>query len=977
MADPSFGQGKLSIPAGISLEEYYGGFFPTEEWIAALEPLPRDQRGNPNLLTYIQTVTGTGADEEMDSELPASENLESIRADMMAYMRVEPEAYLGLVPRRNRLAGNTRVMPRDRRTLRPLGVNALVWTPDKPDELRDDRGRAVDPLQFLPPTGVHRITGPRGDLQEYPYHDMADGTRVYVQSEFMDSMRVQELSRAVRRLGKLYHQSGDIAYAQRAAAILYDFACAVPHWPKIARGLHSGFEAEDRFRPIKEIIIYAGIWGDKYYTGLPEDLAIGYDLIANADVWDQLDKQAGGDARMVIDHDLFLYTIKDALRYDVAFPNPTSTLSNLVPYQTRGLICIGAAAGLPELVHYAKWKIEQMVEKTLMVDGVFPEGPSYFRQHVFSMATAARYGQGYSDPPGFVSTIDGGRMEDMDIIRDLPKLTRALNTLGSMTYPTGQHITLYDTKHFPSRSHYAQRERLDPQLFHAFGHGILARGARENDSLFQAHLGFAGNWGHDHRDMLNLILWPYNEELVCDIGYVHTYRQYASESLGHNLVVVDRRTQEKVNDPGNVLAWHPVRDGLQVIQVAAPHVYPDKVRKYQRTLMLIPAGERDSLVLDIFEVEGGGIHEWMAHGSGTIDQTVSLSLAVSEYGESYADDRKPFEPPPHYAEYRKQRLAQKLPAHELGPRETDPWYGVFRDVKVADISGAFEARIDAHDSTYASLRLHVLSPGNGRAFTATAPSCRLGAAQDVTLVEKNRMPKLILRRDGENLRSRFVILWEPQRGQTLVRQASMTETDGGLLVNIELADGKHWRIMHSADPARPFAVGGYELAGRTAAIAACDEGRALFLYDATRLTGPGLNAQTQQRVPLALVKADHQQLVLEGTWADISEAVTFDEPVFATLTLDGGGHRAMPVVGIEPRGNQTILHGSFDFGFTYDPQVKQLTETYFPYRELAGAAMVALPNRVVARWQGDSEVQVQNSVPVTLDGKDFNRSTTW
>lgn len=961
------------IPEGVSPKEFYGGFFPTEAWIASLKPLPRQLHADPQLAAYVESL-----DEEQ---------LADLHRQVKPFMRVNPEAFLNMVPRRNRLAGNARVMPaRSRQTTHLPDTGYLVWTPDKPNELRDTKGTLIDPLKHFPPTGEFRIAGPKGDVQRYSYHDTPEGKRIYVQAEFMDGMRVRELSRAVRALGILYHRTKKLDYARRAAVILHDFACAVPHWPKIARGYHSGFKGKDRFRPVDEHIVYASLWYDKYHSGLgngPEQLALGYDLIQNAPVWDLLDEVAeGGDARSIIDRDLFLYTAKDAIRYDVHFPQPDSALSNYVPYQARGLICIGAAIGVPELVHYARWKIEQMVEKTIMVDAVFPEGPSYFRQHIVNMERACEIGRGYDDPTGFESSIDGTRIDNMDLMRDLPMLRRSVETLSRMTYPSGNYITVDDTHWRYGQGVEPPHEETRPLLFHAYGHAILGRGRRAKDNQFQAHLNFSGNWGHDHCDMLNLILWPYRDDLVCDIGYVHTYRPYADWSLGHNLVVVDRHSQRQVNDPGRLLSWHPVSDGVQVAEVSAPHVYP-QTRTYQRALILIPIGQQGNLVVDIFEVEGGNVHEWMAHGSGVIEQTLAVNVPLQFYGQSYADDHLPFEPPAH-SEYMKQRTEGGLSPWHLELGEPDPWYGVIRDVYAGQIAGPFQAVLSAQEANYADIRLHILEPTEGRVFTATAPSCRRGAADDITLVEKNRMPKLIIRRDGQDLRSRFVVLWEPQRDKPIVESVStLASSDAGLsAIRIVTTDDARRTItvFHSRNLTERHTINGYQFTGRTAVLTEDADSKTLWLYEATRFESPNVQLTVHPRRPLSLAELvqeeGNHQLVLAGTWNDAADdkatwLPSTSQPQWAILTLDGDHHRLMPINAIKERNGRTILRGPHNFGFKYDPKTKELAESCASYRKLQGRAEVTLPNRVIVEWKKDNlgkPTRVRSTVATNLFG---------
>ncbi|MDP6776047.1 MAG: hypothetical protein QGI83_04715, partial [Candidatus Latescibacteria bacterium] len=485
------------------VREYYGGFYPTEEWLAALKPVPRSQRGNPQFADQVKAL--------------GDADRKALAAKAAPYLTLAPSDLLGMVPPRNRIAGNARVMPSTRIAKCPSGDGeTLTWRPDDPDSIWCPKGHTVDPFELFPPTGSIEITGPLGARQSYPYHEGADGKRIYLIGEYMDSLRVYYLIEASKVLGLLYQDSGDIACAERAAAILYDFACAVPHWPKTHRG-RPGIAEEDRLRPVTEYPVYAGIWYDKYHSGIrhPSGLAEGYDLVANAPVWEPLDERTEeGDARALIESDLFLYTVRDAIRYDIVYPHPDSALSNYIPYQANGLIKIGRSLGVPELVHYACWKLRQMVEKTLMADHVFPESTSYARQHVYGIKSAASSAEGYSDPPGFVSAIDGTRYDDFCVDRELPGLRRALDTLDTMGYPDGNYMMVHDTYSLVQGGSHTEPQDGRSLIYPAFGHAVLGRGTEEAGDRLQAHLHYSGSWGHDHHDMLNFVLWAYEDELI-------------------------------------------------------------------------------------------------------------------------------------------------------------------------------------------------------------------------------------------------------------------------------------------------------------------------------------------------------------------------------------------------------------------------------------------------------------------------------
>ncbi len=939
------------------LERYYGGFFPTPEWTNALQPVPRDRRANPQLTDIlIKPLT--------------QDQIERLKQDAEPYLRVSPNDLIGMAPVRNRIAGNARVMPSTRIARCPDGDGeTLTWRPDDPDKIWCPQGHTVDPFARYPQTGSIRITGPKGDEQDYPYHDAPDGKRIYLYGEFMDSLRVYYLIEASKTLGMLYHLTGDIAYAERAAAILHGFARAVPHWPKTHRGL-PGIAEEDRLCPVTEFSDCAGIWYDRYHTGTIHLSILGeaYDFIVNAHVWEPLDSSAPGkDTRVWIENDLFLYCVKDAIRYDIQYPHPDAALSNYIPSQAAGFTLIGRGVGIPELVHYAYWKLKQLAEKTIMADYVFPESMSYGSMHIHGIASASEKGQGYADPPGFVSSIDGGRFDSLDNEQELPVLQRAVDTLATMVYPDGNYIQAHDTHHTMRRrkdvtpgetrpSNLAPK-KTRPLIYPAFGHAFLARGEAEKGNQIQAHLHYSGNWGHDHDDMLNTILWSYSEEMISDIGYQLTYAGFSKIAAGHNLVVVDRNTQARVSLPGRLLGWHPAENGVQVVEASAPEVYP-QCSTYRRTLFLIPIGEMDNLVLDIFDVEGGSIHEWMAQGSCMVEQALDVPVPTRYHADSYADDGVPFTPPAH-REWEKQ-----LHAQGLKPRDVNPWYGVFRNVHKGRVEGPFTATFRAENPDMPDVRLHMLLPTDGDLYTCTVPTlrqCWSNALQieDHSLVEKFRMPKLVIRREGESLRSRFVGLWEPARGSMVVKEVKNLAPGHSELVAVEIrtTGGHTVQLFYSSDPSKRHEISnGMEFQGRYASVISQNESKQITLYDCASFHNGDLELALSPRPPLPVEEVREQEgdnalLVLNGVWTDIPEdrPLQFEEPELVILTQNGGHQRAFPIQAVEREGSKTLLRCSRHPGFDYDRESGVLREITTPFQVVEGRAEVTLPNRTWVR----------------------------
>ncbi len=980
--------GPIEYASYTEWKDYYGGFFPTEAWTESLTTVPRDQRGNPHYLHQIKKTE--------------KEWLESLQKQARPYMELAPEELLGLVPRRNRIAGNAR--KNNDPTFCPSGDGArLIWTPDHPDCIWCPEGHTVDPFKLFPQTGAIEITGPKGDRQEYPYHDAPHEKRIYLYGEYMDNVRLDCLSRAANVLGLLYGATEDAACGERAAAIVYDFACAVPHWPKIHRGLTSVASEEDRFRPVEEQVSHAGIWRDRNHAGLKGIAGVvAYDLVVNAPVWEPLDRLAeSGDARRTIEENLFLYLARDAVRADIHFPQPDFVLRNHIPSQCEGMIAIGKAVGIPELVHYAFWKLGQMEEKTIMADSTFPESMSYAAMHLYGMVDAAGEGKGYSDPPDCVSSIDGGRFDNLNLAEELPELLRAVETLKSMIYPDGNYIQAHDTTYWFRGGRESIPETVQPIIYPAFGHAVLGRGERKRKDQIQAHLHYSGNWGHDHHDMLNLILWAYGEELISDFGKIMTYRLFADGSWGHNLVVVDRKNQERVSRPGCLLSWHAPANEVQVVEASEPAVYP-QCDVYRRTLFLIPGGvsthistecrplgETDNLILDIFEVEGGNTHEWMAQGNCINDQTLEVSIPTEHYADSYADDGKPFTPPAH-REWEKQ-----LQAQGLTPQDVSPWYGVFRDVHKGKIQAPFIATFRSVNRDLPDLRLHLLEPTDADLYTCTVPSLKQGRDAkkaenwDHSIVEKYRMPKLVVRRDGAQAHSRFVALWEPTHGTDLTARVENLAPSDPDLVALKICtagQGETIRILYSSNPAqRKHLEDNTEFQGRYAVIRSCRDGKRVVLYDTSYFRDGDLELTISDRSPLLLEKVTKQDgervLILSGTWKDIprNKPLVFPEPELVILSQNSGQRRAFPVKSVETEEGQTLLRCTRHPGFEYDPDAGVLKEVFFPFHTVEGKAEVTLPSRVWIRSDTDQpgvwEVRTTNTI--TLGARRVERTDNW
>ncbi len=158
------------------------------------------------------------------------------------------------------------------------------------------------------------------------------------------------------------------------------------------------------------------------------------------------------------------------------------------------------------------------------------------------------------------------------------------------------------------------------------------------------------NYGHGHKDALNLFLYAFNVDLSPDMGTpeyknstnAHRF-QVVNSTLSHNTVVVDDYSQNGEIRIGNTLHYAD-GDYVQLVDLDATPVYA-QCSLYARTVANIKISETQSYVLDIFRVKGGNQHKYSFHttqasavettGLNLIKQTDENGNFVGTYAGSY------------------------------------------------------------------------------------------------------------------------------------------------------------------------------------------------------------------------------------------------------------------------------------------------------------------------------------------------------
>ncbi len=863
--------------------------------------------------------------------------------EVRPYLELPPERLYKLMPERRGF--NFTGSDRDEHVYR--------WDPRDPDVLRLPDGQVFDYVRQYPLSGYEEVRTPSGKVVRYPFHDPAgkapsdqqtrgwehsppsDG-RVYLDG-FMTDARIHWMLRAAYIMAALYRETGDTEYGLRAGAILGAFARALYDYPIFGRVISGGprqFQAPDAYHLWMSYILH-----DWYlpWAGRIRIPVRTYDLIRDAPFWTDLGRQFGRDLRADIEAGL-MHAARLTLKYDAYFRiDPWRFFHNTMSGELTMFVETGRALGCPELVHYALRKIGQAFRYNFMADGMFPESTSYIEDMVGGFRQVLKASaEGYSDPPGFTSRITGKHIASLDPRRDVPLFSLSEQVLDRLRFPDGSAATIHDTwtgSQLPRPK--ADLSPVRPFLLPDFGHAILGGGT--NPNAFEAHLHYSGYYNHGHQDALNLTLWAYGSELTADVGYDHQ-GAYKNSTTSHNLVVVNSASQNAFGvHRGDLMAWRPTQGGVQIAQAAAdPAAYP-MVSRYRRTVIAVPFAPGQDAVVDLFEVRGGNRHEWMVNGSADSPQSVVTDLPFKQAADNLALDGQAF-------------ARNDLKAPDPSGRPSD-YYGAFRNARFASVRQPWQMTMSsgAHQP---GLRLNWVCPSEGEVILCEAPRGRFPREREIREkvggVEwaRERMKKLIVRRDGSNLESMFAAVWEPFHTAPWITQvnriSSIAPVDG---IGIEIsAAGQQATILYRTPESQSTLITPRLSADtRFAVLRQAGGERMLDLYDGREATVGDLAVKLHPTRSADVISVEPRIVVVATTWTG--------RPDWIRLTQEGHSSIWLPVERLElAGGGVTRVVLTRDCGLVWDAKGRLLRERAFPHRTLAGGLRASLPDWARLIW---------------------------
>lgn len=844
----------------------------------------------------------------------------------------EAEHLLGLIPDRSgfRFVG----LP-DQPLLHPDKV--FLWDPNQPDVLASAHSDLVYPHEKYPEDQLITVTNRLGDSVEYPYHEDADGKRYFISSHIWFQKREYILT-AIEELAAKDPLG--------AARVLYGLSQAYPGW--VPTNEYPWFNRPVESASVPANYYWGGTWSRWSASELNgfRHLPAAYALVAETDALDVLSDEVGADVRKAIVDDMFEPSIDFHRSYSMIYHNMDYT-NNL------GVAAMAQAFDDSDYLHeVVEWAVEY-ARLTYLFDGFFKETSlSYHDQATGGLVKVIDAIQGWTDPEGFVSPRTGLRFEDLDLGAETPVLAGAQAVGNLVVYPDGKLLPMDDT--------WAVSEAGEPQLeagsflLPASGVVRMARGSQP-DTASQAYLKFTTKYGHHHYDPLGLALYAEGQELLPDIGYTHTfYRRWSMSGLAHNTVVVDSadmHDEGAAADGGDIEVFAQPSETVQVTRASQGAAYP-QTDEFRREVWSIGFGSDDNAgyLLDLFRVKGGDRHEYTLHGDANHDATLSTDAELADYGPYLLPEGVQVTEPTTEIDY------GDAEGHYYG-------YIYVRKVQRAELAdGSFTATLATQDDAGKPLSgAKIIGLGDGVAselFIGESPSMRStrleGTSKDINSeAVKYWMPKLVVRRDGTDLDSRFVTLIEPYAagGNAQVTSVERLTVDQGgddaIAVQVTHAGGIDL-VLSSRDPDQPMVVGDVTLQGKLGMIRMTgDKVTAMHLVGGTSLS-KGSNEITDDGPITGTITGVRRRADGDDLDALIADAAIPDSMVANTLVVmhpDDTTH-GYKIKSVASEGGSTVVEvDGVDPGFTFGED-RSTELQFFPF----------------TTWTGDTTFRLENSV---------------
>lgn len=718
---------------------------------------------------------------------------------------------------------------------------AWKWTMDQPfriqcpicETIYPDQGYPIDREKtFLNFHGeeitlpYHLGPKPKGEYRGNPHPEH------YYFAGAIDRQQFTWLKRtAIPKLVNAYKTTGDQRYARRIVLLLDQLAQNYKHYlVQEGRGINNYYVSTGgpfmkAGRKTSGPLPYTWTNGRFETCWIAEIQTVfveAYSLIKDTPAIKQVSKESGVNVNRHIEDDL----IREMVDFVLLIPWEYHMDNNLTAYMAW-IAEAGKVINEPEYVHVTYRYLNEFMNYGRHKRGVgytfdyhHAEGPQAHLGLNRSVGQIFQTIEGYSDPPGYRGKIDGLHLERVST-RDFPYMENIQTVVEQYALPNGQMNPLSDSL---ARQLDEPLSQSTCWLLPGYGHVVL--GAGKDKKQVQVQMTFSEQRAnHAHKDCLGLIWYAHGREMSSDIGYQRNkLRNWSSGTLSHNTVVVDRANQSGDDTFGNLRIYIPDMDGLAVVQVDGTKAYIHRgVTLYRRTIILNTIEIDRPYFVDIFEVEGGSLHDYAIHGSVFGDMLGDCSLAMKKMKR----DRPLLEDNEKWIEPGGMNQMFSFPSS---------LYGLFTNVHHGTATNDFHVTFTFEDDPQRGTRIHL--PGNQgmHVYLAETPALRNAGHYKDDIVYRWKMPHLLARRKvSEGHKSIFIAVFDlfaksPQI--TTVKQISAGKD--AIALKIHFKDRSD-TLLFSPEKAVRIAAEGIHTNGRLGLVCRDAESTRAFLVGGTYL----------------------------------------------------------------------------------------------------------------------------------------------
>lgn len=409
-------------------------------------------------------------------------------------------------------------------------------------------------------------------------------------------------------------------------------------------------------------------------------------------------------------------------------------------------------------------------------------------------------------------------------------------------------------------------ERSAPDVLNHTGLALLRSGEGANRRGALMRVG--PNMPHSHNDAGALMLFGLGRAFAGDIGYGifgnHVHLGWATHAIAHNTVVVN---QDETGSgrlfraiPGGAVERFYDGPGVSWTGTDLAHIYPpeDGVTRYRRTVFQMDIGPRAWYWVDLFDVDGGRVHDYSMHSLPTssfdlsgVNPTPDDGVwTLAGYDPKWTDATWD-EPGRSWGQrLTVNGLVRNLPDGPKDAPEKTAWYappgngyGFLYDVKSGLAHEAWSAtwRYEPKEGPW-NLRMTVQPDAAQRVITASGP----------TLSGADKMPFVIVRRGGpdntEPLRSRFAVVLEAYEKEPVVSNTEAVR-QGTRVVGLRVRSGAQEDVILDARDEPVSAEGISSLETGLGVVRRDGDGlRGLILCGGPRLEADGFAVRLLQPV---------------------------------------------------------------------------------------------------------------------------------